>query len=72
VALAWIGFGIYDYVINRHALQPHGFGDRLARYALAWTIETALVVLAGGAAAMVWLRRTSVHTPSRPLDQPIR
>jgi hypothetical protein len=71
VALAWLGFGVYAYLINRHALQPHGFGDRLARYELAWSIETALVVLAGGVAAMVWLRRTPDRTPFPPVDEAI-
>ena len=70
-SLAWVGFGVYAYVVNRHALDAHGYSDRIARYELGWSIETALVVLIGAAAGILLLRRSSSQSPPTSIDQPV-
>ena len=68
VALAWLGSGLYFYVVDRHSSASH-YGDRLARYSLAWSIEMALIFVTSGGAGMLWLRRTST-SPPKSIDQP--
>ena len=66
VALAWLGSGLYFYVVDRHESVSR-YSDRLARYSLVWSIEMALIFVIGGVAGMLWLRRTSSPTAmSRP------
>ncbi len=56
-ATAWVGFGIYGFARNYDALSNSQFSHVIARNMLAAEIETALVMLAGGVAGIMWLRR---------------